>query len=1135
LRKSEDNLSESWLRVFRNPVFYVFLSVLVVSCSTVFGQEDISGVMERGVRTVGSFLEAPGRSHEGDIKAELSDIDSVLIHSGRLSGYQVWTLKYIQAYLHYIRGIAGGNRADFRKAGDLFEEVAENGDEGFNPAKKDFADYMRAWCGIRAYQSGGEIKDIDYTLEILEGMASPELEYDLKFLRGYANLVRAGEAVRDLSVTERAYRSALVAQDIFSDLRFRDDIGEAAYYYHTYSRWLKFRFARIYHLSKNEEWLPASSTSEGVPALEDVTGNKMEEELSSLREYAVDVARRLEGSSVEGQLRYMVALSLLQSAAGELSCWIEENRDSFICLNQENLAARYNLYDMDLSGMDKPGQDIINMSRSLIMNRTVSVDGEISREAAFWKDAGRMFSYIQNDKDRFFGGTRLLRNLPPGLFKTEWSLERGSAADSVLAAKQHLYRAYCELLSAENPHRMPRLRNGKGLKLLSAVIPLARKASRSGRRFVSERNIQFMLSRIDPHFSLYDYLEAGRTAMTMANCIPRLSTSQERKRRVLYTSACMLFSGAEESSLGSEIDLKAEIALQKSFSLINSAPLGDTDGNGNPDNHDALNKVLDGILAENVISRWAGPYRNEARYYRSVMERQVRGRFLDRTREELSMISSVDPRAAYIMGYEAVKGSDRKMLEQCACLTERTECSGWLRSLLKTVCTELDFSRQECSGPEIAPRRVRYDILRAGESECNLTRSFILGELYSSLKIWSACVKPPTLLFPWSAEMKKENALGGPAEFAYLQDDVRVNIQVRGPEIEDARLTVMSDLNTVVYQGEVSGLPGLRSGRRYILVFTGKGWWPRVLERTFRVSGETVTADMKQAYMNCRSGQRPKKDGDGRAVYFSGDQIVTIGPAGVRYYLNGEEKIGRPQPGHPLRNVNEFVFCGGEIFAYDNNNGEVLNLSEGQEKDKILDLKGYGVDPSDIASDGELLYITDQKRGIINIYDPRQRVFSARVATGINPALVTVMRVSGRIAVAAYDPDRGLMVTERGMSDFVPAGGLEAAVNDGMSVPSRLAALPEHGLILCRNNLFDRKLFMFLPTGGYAGSVAIPDEVSPPYYFVEYSGPDLRIGTSGGIVNCRLEVDGNYNYKITGPVAKPKDIDIRAGGWFTSR
>ncbi|MBD3179923.1 MAG: hypothetical protein GF417_10150 [Candidatus Latescibacteria bacterium] len=1135
LRELNTNSAGNATRFFRMAVMSIILAGSLLTGTSALCQEDISGVMERSVRMVGSFVEDPSRVPEADMEVRISELDSVLSSAGRLSEYQVWTLKYIQAYLYYIRGIATGEAADFAVAAKLFREVSLSGESGLDPAKKDFAAYMVAWCGIRSYHSGGEAAGLDRALEILDRPDSRGLEYQRRFLRGYAVLARAKEALDSLMPSGEGYRAASEAEEIFAGLKLREAVGKAAHFYHLYSRWLKARLARAYHFMKSEDQPGSGQLPAGIPALERMTMEQLDSEFAKIREYAEQVAAKLEGTPAAGQARYLADLSLLQRAAGRVNQWIDKNRGELARLNQEQLAGRFNLFGgLDIDRLEGGRSDIIIASRALIANLPAGGAGGLTGEARLWSDLSAMNGYLQKDKNKFFSGSRLLENLPAGLFRSSPRSVNGGGIDSVLSHRRHLRRAYCDILSAEQPGRaIPDRPEYRWLELLSRMMPLADKGSRSGKRFPSESNLEFLLSRYSAACSSEECRKAGSAAMTMANCIPRLSSSQERKRRILYTAAYMLFRVAGDRMPAPGDEAEAELSLLRAFSLINSAPLGDTDGNGSPDNRDALDRVLEEILAGDRIDHWPARYRNEARYYRAVMERQVRGRFLDRSREELSRISSVDPRAAYIIGYQAREGADHNLLARSACLTEAADGMNWMLPLLREAGWEKKAAGAECSGPEIGPLCVRYDMLRAGESEGNFTRGLILDQLERSLELWSACVQPPTLLHPWSVKMQNRDRLRGPAEFAYLRDDVRVNIEVAGAALSDINLTVMSDLNTVIYQGPVRKLMGLRSGKRYIFVFSGRGFLPSVAERVFRVSGETIEVRMNPAYLDYAGECSMEEVAGGNPVFLYGDRQVKIGPAGVRYFLDGAERIARPSPGNPLRNISEFAVCGERVFAFDNNNREVLEISSEEGPGRILDLGSYGLTPSDIASDGDLLYISDGDRGLIIIYHPERKIFTERMETGINPALIAVCGMDRRTVITAWDPDRGLMINQGGRAGFVPASGLEAAVNDGMKVPFRLSALSDRGVIICRNNFFDRKLFLFLPTGGYAGSIKIPEEVPSPYYFARYSGPFLKLGIPGGVATCRMRIDAEYQYRITGPVSRPDEIIIHEGGWFS--
>jgi hypothetical protein len=858
----------------------------------------------------------------------------------------------------------------------------------------------------------------------------------------------------------------------------------------------------------------------------------MDERLEELESYSGEVAEILAGTGAASQARYIEELSLLYRAALRVIHWIEENRDRTARLDQEALAARYHLYGgMQLDLIEESQRNILSASRALIANRISAGGRRYSGQSRFWHDLSVLNRYLQADRKKYFSSGEWQGSLPRRIFATMPVTGKSSGIDSVLARKRALFGNYCNILSARAPE-YPEQGGAGWMKLLSRVIPLARRASGDGRKLASESNIEFLLSRLALSEQHDRYITAGDAAMAIAGCIPRMSGSQERSRRVLFTTARMLMKAAGRAGTPDPAS-GAETALKYAFALINSAPLEDTDGNGSPDNRDALELVLEGILADSVIESWPAAYRNEALYYRAVMERQVRGRFLESTRDGLSRIAGSDPRAAYIMGYEAVSGSDAALLDRCRCLAEKTECSDWILPLLEKAGASPGGGG--CASALIGPAVVRYDMLRAGESECNFTRSLILKQVEDALKTWSACVSLPELPFPWSTPVADGELLRGPAEFAYLRDEIRIGIDIRGADPSSVQATVMSDLNTVVYQGPVDRLASLRSGRRYILIFSGEGLFPTVIERTFQVAEEVVTVEMTPAYTDYSGDLEMKESKDGRVVFENGGHTVTMGPAGLRYRVDGKERIGRPEPGQLIRNISKFALCRGRIYAFDNRNGEVIDLSYYDEGNLILDLEGYGIEPSDISSDGKLLYIADEKRGIISTYHPDRKAVTGRVNTGVNPALITVTSLDGRVLTSVWDRHRGLLFTERGRSDFVPASGMEAAALDGMNVPFRLSSMKTGGMIVCRNNLFDRKLFLFLPTGGYAGSVLIPEEISPPYYFADYSGPVLKVGSSNGIVEFRMSADPDYRYRISGPVSKPERIEVQPGGWFTSR
>lgn len=1103
-------------------VLYMLFSPGAALC-----QQEYPAVIGEAVGAVTDFTDNPAPSAAPALQDRIDAVSDFLSASGtQLVAYQRWSLTYVLGYLHYSHGIAlhegPGAVNAFTAADRSFEEVVNTYRPDYRmESKASFARYMRGWCRLRRYLSGGGANNIAMAIENLQGIADNTLEADIYVLRGFCYLLKASSAVGRLAVNEEAQDAVRNAILDFNNIPPGSELEASTYLYRAISHYVHVQLIRLAGLRGAEGGLDSSAPLE---QLQPADVNTLLSEIETTAQEARDRFSTQPDGALAGA--FIIDLAKIQRASQAVREWIENNRSEHASLDQKQLT------DQFLSALSTPTIDdeelgpFIQCSATFVGHDPDSAPREPSGEAALWADLARMFSYMRHGPDAFFtGGSVPL--LPSTAFQSaiKQSDERTTSLDKtreffkgLSAVLNNSASGRIEAVPIEGQHRF-----AQSLELLSSFIVPADNITVTGTIVpVDDRfrdNIPSVSASVD------ELTAAGRLALILAGGHKDTPSS-----RVLYATAYMIFLRASRDSDSPSIDLYRAMSL-----FLAHRP--------NARNEALADYIWNEFLADNDIASWSdNSMQKEARFYRARIDQECLPRFTSRAEDEYERITSSDPRACYYLGLQTPADPDMPLLGQALCLTENGECFEWLRKDLFRLHAPSDGS---CGGVLIGPPDVRYDMLRPNMSECNIVRGFVLDQLDLMLASWQALSSPPYKAYPWTVESGTGNSLFALREFAYLQETITVPVVVYPPEVE-AEIVVIAPPSTIVPQPDIDKNElHITTGQRNLILVSAPGYWPVIKDISFDKPGGTLDVHLTRIHARF-TGERRIARTDGDLFWRTDGDGVVIGHAGflAELYDKGKTLLIQ-QDRQKWGAVSKIMRCAGNLFTIDPFEQSILILdAESGDLEASFNASGLGIrNPNEIAASGEVLFIADSDSRRIVSYNANTNARISAVTLDFSPTEIAVIGDGGsaRLAVLGGD-DKMLYIGNADLEEFDQAIGFPRAIDDGLQSPYRLCPIPALGYLAVTDFLSPR-VYLFLPNGEYVFSIDIPGNIAMPYYWLDIvpgsEVSEMRIATPHGLEILEYAATEGDTRNLTlsdgyTTLAETTEVVVTSGGWFSN-
>ena len=879
-------------------ITFVLLYMLIFP-GAVLCQQEYPAVIGDAVGAVIDFTNNPDPAATAPLQDQIRAVTDFLSASGpQLVEYQRWSLNYVLGYLHYSLGIAlhegSGAVGAFSEADRSFEEVVTTYQTDYRMERKaSFARYMRGWCRLRRYLSGGGTSDIERAIENLRGITDNTLEADIYFLRGFCYLLKASSSYSQLAVNEEARDAIRNAILDFNNIPSGSEFEASTHLYRAISHYMHVQLSRLSDLRSAEGGLRSNAPME---QLQHVDVNSLLSEIETEAQQARNVLTAHPDAGLAGA--FLIDLANIQRASQAVRDWIESNKSNHATMDQAQLTGDF------LSALVTPTVDdgelgaIIQGSASFVGNDPASGPTDHSGKAVFWADLSQIFSYMRQGPDAFFTGGRV-NLLPSTAFQS--NLRQPDARTASLDQTRKFFEGLSTVLNNGSAGRITaaplegQQKFVRSLELLSSFIAPVDNITVTGTIVPRDDAFQRNIPRIDA--SVDELIAAGRLAMILAGSHKDIPSS-----RVLYAAAYMIFLKASQGSNSHTIDLYRAISLFLAHrpSSRNEALAG---------------RVWNDVLVDTDITNWSdNSMKNEAHFYRARIDQECLPRFTTHAENEYERITSSDPRACYFLGLQTPAIPNMPLLGQSFCLTGKGECFEWLRRDLFRLSVPSDAS---CGGVLIGPQDVRYDMLRPNMSECNIVREFVLDQLNLMLASWQALSSPPYKAYPWTVQSGRSNSLIALQEFAYLQETITVPVVVYPSDVE-AEIVVIAPPSTIIPQPDIDRNElHITTGQRNLILVSAPGYWPVILDTSFDKPGATLDVQLKRIHSRFTGEHRIDKT-DGDLFWWTKGGELVIGHAGFLAELHDKGKILlTQQDGQKWGAVSKIVQCAGNLFTID--------------------------------------------------------------------------------------------------------------------------------------------------------------------------------------------------------------------------
>lgn len=1088
-------------------------------------QQEYPAVIGDAVGAVIDFTNNPNPAAATPLQDQIRAVTDFLSASETpLTEYQRWSLNYALGYLHYSLGIAlhegSGAVSAFSDADRAFGEVVTTYKPDYPNKKAAFARYMRGWCRLRRYLSGGGTSDIESAIENLQGITESTLESDIYFLRGFCYLLQASSSYGQLAVNEEARDAIRNAILDFNNIPAGSEFEASAHLYRAISHYIHVQLSRLSDLRSVDGGLRSNAPME---ELEPVDIDNLLNEIETEAQQARNILTAHPDAGLAGA--FLIDLANIQRASQTVRDWIESNKTDHAAMDQAQLAVDF------LSALLTPNVDdgalgsVVQASASFVGNDPAAAPTDASGEAAFWSDLSQILSYMHQGPDAFFAGGSV-DLLPSTIFKS--NLQQHDARSTSLDRIREFFEGLSAVLNNGSAGRLEAVpfenqqKFVRSLELLSSFIAPADNITVTGTIVPKDETFQQNTPSVTA--GVDELISAGRLAMILAGSHKNIPSS-----RVLYAAAYMIYLRASQGSNSHAIDLYRAISL-----FLAHRPTSR--------NEALADRVWNDVLVDTDIANWSdNNMRNEAHFYRARINQECLPVFKSVAENEYERITGSDPRACYYLGLQTPAIPKMPLLGQALCLTGNGDCFEWLRIDLFKLNAPSDAS---CGSVLIGPRDIRYDMLRPNMSECNIVREFVLDQLDLMLACWQALSSPPYKAYPWTVRSGRTNSLLALKEFAYLEETIKVPVVVYPAGVE-AEIIVIAPPSTIIPQPDIDKNElNISTGQRNLILVSAPGYWPEIRDISYDKPGATLDVQLKRMHSRF-TGERRIDKTDGDLFWRADGGELVIGHAGflAELYDKGKTLLIQ-QDRQKWGAVSKLVQCAGNLFTIDPFEKNILIIdTESGDREASFNASGLGIsNPTEIASNGEILFMADRESRRIVSYNASTNTRIAAATIEFSPTEIAVIGTGSSARLAALGGDDNMLyVSDGNLDKFNRAIGYDRAIGDGLQYPYRLCTVSALGY-LAVTDLLSPRVYLFLPNGEYLFSIDVPESVSMPYYWIDIipasDASEIHIATPLGLeILDYAATEGDTRTLILSSgyttLADTAEVVVTSGGWFS--
>ncbi len=516
------------------------------------------------------------------------------------------------------------------------------------------------------------------------------------------------------------------------------------------------------------------------------------------------------------------------------------------------------------------------------------------------------------------------------------------------------------------------------------------------------------------------------------------------------------------------------------------------------------------LLSDAVIGEFDAPVKNEAIYHRAMAYAKI-GDWSSQMIADLEKIKNSHPYAGYKLGWERdVNNPDCNLLNQVY-----TQSRGDARFAKITKACE-DIPKERCtialvSTPPaviVGDDDVRFEYLNESLDRFRAAERQFLSHFWQVFSL--PILRPMPVL-----DVAENCPILGPKEFD-LEQEINVHL-VLGHDGYAKQVVMFSEnigplIDTTITEARLR-VPALAL-RPYTIMVGIKGYFPAVLETSFKRNEDTITLQYDEAKI-----VSPKSAPDvlGLTVDMEGGFYLASrnGESGVRIYDGG----GRPLSDSE-GNYHAMTAIGENYYVVDRSLNKIRVFNK--DRKKLENLPNFDESllhsPSDIAAIGNELFIANSGNYSVVKYNVETATTQTYKLSGLG-RIEGLAVLPGKVFLADW-LNNSIYSSNHDFSEIKEFLCLERAREEGMIAPGRISVVDDDHIIV--SDVLANKLFLFHRSGVLIESFALASDVYLPS-MVTMTKTKLSVCHGTGMSEYSLQPNISFSKEL--PRCKNVDPD----------
>lgn len=1028
-------------------------AILLIPAPRAHAQTIYERLENRVMDSVNQFRSDPKSLNPNSVQSLIDSLENYTPQEA----IERFTIPYYSGYLHYILALRQNSAATLDRARQKFEDAYQSYDDAIQlPERKVFARYVKGWCTLRKF------------------LLSPNLN---------------------------AVNHLVSAHDEFEDVRKENHATKLRNDIHFLKGLCNFLFC--YEKFKNRD-IDESKLESAIADFERVPEGQGD--LSHLSQFYAAAARYL-----RAQYRILTYLLQGQPIPTDTRSDLESAQKIFNKLTAENNWKSPAILADDLSRLQaatlsasppRPENLILSGMTGELINllteyayalnffRTDENLGDASgagaeSERIFWKDLKSYLLFLAN-------------STPPPAFQ---NVQVSDWRSPYLSATAAFYRREIAVLNNRTPDSSPdslllmpfhrernwfleiysRLKNE--LRRSETGYELSRFSGSDGvRELVGD---EFIMNQVN-QFYRNNFQNNNDRVFRFANYLLTLAEKNDR----LYPVAYLSYEYLRRRNYQPQ-----EMTLLKAYCEYQ---FGD------------YNQVTT-LLSDAVIGGFDAPMKNEAIYYRAMAYHKI-SEWSNQMIADLERIKNSHPYAGYKLGWERdVNDPDCNLLNQVY-----TQSRGDARFAKITKACEDIVQQGRCtftlvSTPPaiiVGDDDVRFEYLNESLDRFRAAERQFLSHLWQVFSL-------PILRPMPGLDVAKNCPILGPKEFD-LEQEINVHL-VLGHDGYPKQVVMFSEntgrlIDTTITEARLR-VPALAL-RPYTIMVGIKGYFPAVIETSFKRNEETITVPYNEAKLVSRDGASEVR---GLTVDKAGGFYLASrnGESGVRIYDGGGGPLSDSEG-----NYHAMTAIGENYYVVDRSLNKIRVFNK--DRKKLEELPNFDESllhrPSDIAAINNELFIANSGNNSVVKYNVENGATQTYKLNGLGK-IEGLAVLPGKVFLTDW-LNNSIYSSNQDFSEIKEFPCIEQARDDGMIAPGRISVVDDNHIIV--SDVLANKLFLFHRSGVLIEAFALASEVYLPS-IVTMTTTKLSVCHGAGVSEYPLQPNTTFSKEL--PRCKNGDPD----------